>query len=64
MLKLQLRLIDRGYIVEAQKLEQFKSDVHETASEFNSADAKEDERAQVMAQLELLLKVEGERKTD
>lgn len=59
VLKLQLRLIDRGFVVEAQRLEQFKSDVHETATEFNSADAKEGERTQVMAQLEHLLKVEG-----
>lgn len=61
VLKLQLRLIDRGYVVEAQRLEQFKSDVHESASEFNSADDKQHEKQQVIAQLEHLLKVDGKK---
>lgn len=57
-MQLQLRLIDMGYLTEAQELEAFKCDLSEIGTEFYSGKEKEDYQAKKIGEYEKLL-IEG-----
>lgn len=54
-MQLQLKLIDMGYLIEAQELEVYKCDLSEIGTEFYSGKEKEDDEALKIAEYEKLL---------
>lgn len=56
VLQLQLKLIDMGYLTEAQELEQFKAESLNTATEFYTINEKGVNQSKCFAEYEKLLK--------